>query len=208
MNSINSNNLTVTCNEVDISDAEIYIITVPTPIDDYKNPDLTPLIKASELVGRNLEKDNIVIYESTVYPGATEDECVPILEKHSLLEYKKDFTCGYSPERINPGDKEHTITKIKKVVSGSDNNTLDKVAKLYESIILAGIHKAPTIKVAEAAKVIENTQRDINIAFVNELSIIFNKLNINTLDVLEAAKTKWNFLSFQSWISWWSLHRS
>ena len=196
LNSINSNNLTVTCNEVDISDAEIYIITVPTPIDDYKNPDLTPLIKASELVGRNLEKDNIVIYESTVYPGATEDECVPILEKHSLLEYKKDFTCGYSPERINPGDKEHTITKIKKVVSGSDNNTLDKVAKLYESIILAGIHKAPTIKVAEAAKVIENTQRDINIAFVNELSIIFNKLNINTLDVLEAAKTKWNFLSF------------
>jgi len=181
----------------DIEDCNIYIVTVPTPIDKNKRPDLTPLIKASETVGKVLKKDDIVIYESTVYPGATEEDCVPVLEKFSGLTFNKDFFCGYSPERINPGDKEHTVTKILKVTSGSTPEIGKKVNELYASIITAGTHLAPTIKVAEAAKVIENSQRDINIAFVNELAIIFNKLGINTNDVLAAAGTKWNFLPFR-----------
>lgn len=181
----------------DIKDCNIYIVTVPTPIDKNKKPDLTPLIKASETVGKVLKKDDIVIYESTVYPGATEEDCVPVLEKFSNLKFNVDFFCGYSPERINPGDKEHTVTKILKVTSGSTLEIGKKVNELYASIITAGTHLAPTIKVAEAAKVIENSQRDINIAFVNELAIIFNKLGINTNDVLAAAGTKWNFLPFR-----------
>ncbi|RZV17756.1 Vi polysaccharide biosynthesis UDP-N-acetylglucosamine C-6 dehydrogenase TviB [Aliarcobacter butzleri] len=181
----------------DIKDCNIYIVTVPTPIDKNKRPDLTPLIKASETVGKVLKKDDIVIYESTVYPGATEEDCVPVLEKFSNLKFNVDFFCGYSPERINPGDKEHTVTKILKVTSGSTPEIGKKVNELYASIITAGTHLAPTIKVAEAAKVIENSQRDINIAFVNELAIIFNKLGINTNDVLVAAGTKWNFLPFR-----------
>lgn len=181
----------------DIKNCNIYIVTVPTPIDKNKRPNLTPLIKASETVGKVLEKDDIVIYESTVYPGATEEDCVPILEKFSNLKFNHDFFCGYSPERINPGDKEHTVTKILKVTSGSTPEIGKKVDALYASIITAGTHLAPTIKVAEAAKVIENSQRDINIAFVNELAIIFNKLGINTNDVLAAAGTKWNFLPFK-----------
>jgi UDP-N-acetyl-D-galactosamine dehydrogenase len=191
------NGMKFTLDTNDIKDCNIYIITVPTPIDKNKQPDLTPLIKASETVGKVLKKDDIVIYESTVYPGATEEECVPVLEKFSNLIFNKDFFCGYSPERINPGDKEHTVTKILKVTSGSTPEIGEKVDKLYASIITAGTHLAPTIKVAEAAKVIENSQRDINIAFVNELAIIFNKLNINTNDVLSAAGTKWNFLPFK-----------
>ena len=181
----------------DIKDCNIYIVTVPTPIDKHKKPDLTPLIKASETIGKVLKKDDIVIYESTVYPGATEEECVPVLEKFSNLEFNKEFFCGYSPERINPGDKEHTVTKILKVTAGSTPEIGKKVDALYASIITAGTHLAPTIKVAEAAKVIENSQRDINIAFVNELSMIFNRLNIDTNAVLEAAGTKWNFLPFR-----------
>ncbi|MCG3657296.1 Vi polysaccharide biosynthesis UDP-N-acetylglucosamine C-6 dehydrogenase TviB [Aliarcobacter butzleri] len=181
----------------DIKDCNIYIVTVPTPIDKNKRPDLTPLIKASETVGKVLKKGDIVIYESTVYPGATEEDCVPVLEKFSNLKFNTDFFCGYSPERINPGDKEHTVTKILKVTSGSTPEIGKKVNELYASIITAGTHLAPTIKVAEAAKVIENSQRDINIAFVNELAIIFNKLGINTNDVLAAAGTKWNFLPFR-----------
>ncbi|MDS1369857.1 Vi polysaccharide biosynthesis UDP-N-acetylglucosamine C-6 dehydrogenase TviB [Aliarcobacter butzleri] len=181
----------------DIKECNIYIVTVPTPIDKNKRPDLTPLIKASETVGKVLKKGDIVIYESTVYPGATEEDCVPILEKFSNLKFNVDFFCGYSPERINPGDKEHTVTKILKVTSGSTPEIGKKVNELYASIITAGTHLAPTIKVAEAAKVIENSQRDINIAFVNELAIIFNKLGINTNDVLAAAGTKWNFLPFR-----------
>ena len=180
-----------------IADCNIYIVTVPTPIDKHKKPDLTPLIKASESIGKVLKKNDIVIYESTVYPGATEEECVPVLEKFSNLKFNKDFFCGYSPERINPGDKEHTVTKILKVTSGSTPEIGKKVDALYSSIITAGTHLAPTIKVAEAAKVIENSQRDINIAFVNELSMIFNRLNIDTNAVLEAAGTKWNFLPFR-----------
>ena len=191
------NGMRFTLDVEDIKDCNIYIITVPTPIDKNKRPDLTPLIKASETVGKILNKDDIVIYESTVYPGATEEDCVPILEKFSTLKFNIDFFCGYSPERINPGDKEHTVTKILKVTSGSTPEIGKKVDDLYKSIITAGTHLAPTIKVAEAAKVIENSQRDINIAFVNELAIIFNKLNINTNDVLEAASTKWNFLPFK-----------
>jgi UDP-N-acetyl-D-galactosamine dehydrogenase len=181
----------------DVKDCNIYIVTVPTPIDKNKRPDLTPLIKASETVGKVLKKDDIVIYESTVYPGATEEDCVPVLEKFSNLKFNQDFFCGYSPERINPGDKEHTVTKILKVTAGSTPEIGKKVDELYASIITAGTHLAPTIKVAEAAKVIENSQRDINIAFVNELAMIFNKLGINTNDVLEAAGTKWNFLPFK-----------
>jgi len=180
-----------------ISDCNIYIVTVPTPIDKHKKPDLTPLIKASESIGKVLKKDDIVIYESTVYPGATEEECVPILKKFSSLTFNQDFFCGYSPERINPGDKEHTVTKILKVTSGSTPEIGKEVNELYASIITAGTHLAPNIKVAEAAKVIENSQRDINIAFVNELAIIFNKLGIDTQAVLEAAGTKWNFLPFK-----------
>jgi len=181
----------------DITDCNIYIVTVPTPIDKHKKPDLTPLIKASESIGKVLKKDDIVIYESTVYPGATEEDCVPVLERESGLTFNKDFFCGYSPERINPGDKEHTVTKILKVTSGSTPEIGKRVDALYASIITAGTHLAPTIKVAEAAKVIENSQRDINIAFVNELSMIFNRLNIDTNAVLEAAGTKWNFLPFR-----------
>ncbi len=181
----------------EISDCNIYIVTVPTPIDKNKKPNLTPLIKASQSIGKVLKQDDIVIYESTVYPGATEEDCVPILEKFSGLEFNKDFFCGYSPERINPGDKEHTVTKILKVTSGSTPKIAKIVDELYSSIITAGTHLAPSIKVAEAAKVIENSQRDINIAFVNELAVIFNKMNIDTNAVLEAAGTKWNFLPFR-----------
>ena len=181
----------------ELADCNIYIVTVPTPIDKHKKPDLTPLIKASESIGKVLKKDDIVIYESTVYPGATEEECVPVLEKFSGLVFNEDFFCGYSPERINPGDKEHTVTKILKVTAGSTPEIGKKVDDLYASVITAGTHLAPSIKVAEAAKVIENSQRDINIAFVNELAIIFNKLNIDTEAVLEAAGTKWNFLPFR-----------
>ena len=181
----------------EIADCNIYIVTVPTPIDKHKKPDLTPLLKASESIGKVLKKDDIVIYESTVYPGATEEDCVPILEKVSGLKFNEDFFCGYSPERINPGDKEHTVTKILKVTAGSTPEIGKKVNELYSSIITAGTHLAPSIKVAEAAKVIENSQRDINIAFVNELSMIFNRLDIDTNAVLEAAGTKWNFLPFK-----------
>lgn len=185
-------------NQLDeISDCNVYIVTVPTPIDKHKKPDLTPLIKASESIGKVLKQDDIVIYESTVYPGATEEDCVPVLEKFSGLKFNENFFCGYSPERINPGDKEHTVTKILKVTSGSTPEVAKKVNELYASIITAGTHMAPTIKVAEAAKVIENSQRDINIAFVNELSMIFNRLGIDTNAVLEAAGTKWNFLPFR-----------
>jgi UDP-N-acetyl-D-galactosamine dehydrogenase len=181
----------------DIQDATIYIITVPTPVDKNNRPDLTPLYKASETVGKVLKKGDIVIYESTVYPGATEEECIPVLEKVSGLQFNVDFFAGYSPERINPGDKEHTVEKILKVTAGSTPEIGIKVNELYQSVIIAGTHLAPTIKVAEAAKVIENSQRDINIAFVNELAKIFNLLNIDTHAVLEAAGTKWNFLPFK-----------
>jgi UDP-N-acetyl-D-galactosamine dehydrogenase len=190
------NGITFSNNLDDIKDSNIYIITVPTPIDKNKRPDLTPLIKASETVGKVLDKDDIVIYESTVYPGATEEDCVPVLEKYSGLIFNQDFYCGYSPERINPGDKEHTVTKIKKVTSGSTQEVGKIVDNLYKSVITAGTHLAPTMKVAEAAKVIENSQRDINIAFVNELKMIFDTMDINTSDVLDAAATKWNFLKF------------
>ena len=192
-----SNNMQFTTSLDDIKDCNIYIVTVPTPIDKNKRPDLSPLIKASESVGSMLKKDDIVIYESTVYPGATEEDCVPILEKFSNLKFNKDFFCGYSPERINPGDKEHTVTKILKVTAGSTPEIGKKVNELYASVITAGTHLAPTIKVAEAAKIIENSQRDINIAFINELAIIFNKLDIDTNAVLDAASTKWNFLPFK-----------
>ena len=181
----------------DIQDANIYIITVPTPVDKHNRPDLTPLYKASETVGKVLSKGDIVIYESTVYPGATEEECIPVLEKVSGLKFNQDFYAGYSPERINPGDKEHTVEKILKVTSGSTPEIGEIVDSLYKSVIIAGTHLAPTIKVAEAAKVIENSQRDINIAFVNELAKIFNLLEIDTHAVLKAAGTKWNFLPFK-----------
>jgi UDP-N-acetyl-D-glucosamine/UDP-N-acetyl-D-galactosamine dehydrogenase len=181
----------------DIKDCNYYIVTVPTPVDKNNRPVLTPLIKASETVGAVLKKGDIVVYESTVYPGATEEECIPILEKVSELIFNKDFYAGYSPERINPGDKKHTVEKILKVTSGSTPEAGIKVDNLYKSVITAGTHLAPTIKVAEAAKVIENSQRDINIAFVNELAKIFNLMDINTHDVLEAAGTKWNFLAFK-----------
>ena len=181
----------------DIKDCNYYIITVPTPVDKHNKPDLTPLYKASGSVGQVIKKGDIVIYESTVYPGATEEDCIPVIEKTSGLKFNVDFFAGYSPERINPGDKEHTVEKIKTVTSGSTLEVGRKVDDLYKSVITAGTHLAPTIKVAEAAKVIENSQRDINIAFVNELSRIFNLMGINTLDVLEAAGTKWNFLPFR-----------
>lgn len=192
-----SHGLYNTSNVEDLADSNVYIITVPTPIDDDHNPDLTPLIKASQTVGKLLTQGDIVIYESTVYPGATEEECVPVLEEYSGLKYNKGFYCGYSPERINPGDKEHTVKKILKVTSGSTPEIAEQVDQLYKSVITAGTYKAASIKVAEAAKVIENSQRDINIAFVNELAMIFNKMNIDTVDVLEAAGTKWNFLPFR-----------
>ena len=190
------NNMKFTSKLEDIAECNIYIVTVPTPIDKYKKPDLTPLIKASQSISKVLKKDDIVIYESTVYPGATEEVCVLELEK-SGLKFNKDFFCGYSPERINPGDKKHTVTKILKVTSGSTPEIAEKVDKLYKSIITAGTYKASSIKVAEAAKVIENSQRDINIAFVNELALIFDKLGIDTNEVLAAAGTKWNFLPFK-----------
>ena len=193
----NSNGLFCTNQLAKIKDCNYYIITVPTPVDKNNRPILTPLIKASETVGSVLKKGDIVIYESTVYPGATEEDCIPVLEKVSGLTFNKDFFAGYSPERINPGDKLHTVEKILKVTSGSTPETGKKVDDLYKSVITAGTHLAPTIKVAEAAKVIENSQRDINIAFVNELAKIFNLMDINTHDVLEAAGTKWNFLPFK-----------
>lgn len=189
--------LRLSSNMADIEDSNVYIITVPTPVDRNNRPILKPLIKASETIGKILKPNDIVIYESTVYPGVTEDECVPILEKHSRLKFNEDFFCGYSPERINPGDKTHTVANIKKVTSGSTPEIGKIVDDLYKSIITAGTHLAPTLKVAEASKVIENAQRDVNIAFVNELAIIFNKLGIDTHDVLAAAATKWNFLYFK-----------
>lgn len=176
--------------------ADFHIVAVPTPVDAANQPDLTPMLRASETVGRALKKGDIVVYESTVYPGVTEDECVPVLERHSGLRCGVDFTVGYSPERINPGDNEHTFTKITKVVSGQDGPTLDIVAAVYGSVVTAGIHRAPSIKAAEASKVIENTQRDLNIALMNELAIIFDRMGIDTRDVLDAAGTKWNFLKF------------
>jgi UDP-N-acetyl-D-galactosamine dehydrogenase len=181
----------------ELKGCNVFVVTVPTPIDEYKQPDLTPLIKASESIGSILKKGDLVIYESTVYPGATEEDCVPVLEKHSGLVFNIDFFAGYSPERINPGDKEHRVTTIKKVTSGSTPEVADLVDALYNQIIAAGTHKASSIKVAEAAKVIENTQRDLNIALINELAIIFNKMGIDTQAVLEAAGTKWNFLPFR-----------
>lgn len=189
--------LTYTADILEAKDAQIYIVTVPTPVDQYNNPDLTPVRKATESVAKVLKKGDIVIYESTVYPGVTEEFCVPILEKATGLKFNEDFFCGYSPERINPGDKLHTVTKIKKVTSGSTPEIADEVNDLYATIIEAGTFKASSIKVAEAAKVIENAQRDINIAFVNELAKIFNLLHIDTSEVLEAAGTKWNFLPFK-----------
>ena len=188
--------LCLTSNVNDLLSSNIYIITVPTPIDKNNRPDLTPLHRASELVGSVLKKDDIVIYESTVYPGVTEEVCVPILENVSNLTFNKDFYCGYSPERINPGDKEHTVSKILKITSGSTPESAEKINNLYKNIIIAGTHMASSIKVAEAAKVIENAQRDINIAFINELSKIFHLIGINTHEVLAAAGTKWNFLKF------------
>ena len=190
------NGMKFSLNLDDIKDCNFFIVTVPTPIDKNKRPDLTPVVKATQSVAKVLKKGDIVVYESTVYPGVTEEICVPLLEQ-SGLKFNEDFFCGYSPERINPGDKEHTVTKIKKITSGSTPEVADKVDEVYRSIITAGTHKAPTIKVAEAAKVIENTQRDINIAFMNELAMIFNKMNIDTNAVLEAAGTKWNFLNFR-----------
>ncbi len=180
----------------DINSSDYFIITVPTPVNNQKIPDLKPLISASKIVGKNMKKKSIVIYESTVYPGCTEEVCVPLLEKYSGLKFNHDFFCGYSPERINVGDKKHRLENIKKIVSGSNINSLNKINSLYSNIIKAGVHKAETIKVAEAAKVIENTQRDLNIALVNEFSLIFDKLNIKTDQVLNAAATKWNFIKF------------
>ncbi len=179
-----------------LKQARFFVVAVPTPIDDHNLPDLKPLLGATNSVGKALKKGDYVVYESTVYPGCTEEDCIPLLESLSGLTFIKDFKVGYSPERINPGDKEHTITKITKVVSGCDSESLDVVAKVYELIVTAGVHRASSIKVAEAAKIIENSQRDINIAFMNELSVIFNKMGINTYEVLEAAGTKWNFLKF------------
>lgn len=206
------NDLTLECSEIELKEATLlqyssqkeelekcnfYIVTVPTPIDDYKQPDLTPLIKASETLGQIIKKNDVIVYESTVYPGATEEVCIPVIEKVSGLKFNKDFYAGYSPERINPGDKEHRVTSIKKVTSGSTEAVAHYIDSVYSSIITAGTYKASSIKVAEAAKVIENTQRDLNIALINELAVIFNKLNIDTEEVLKAAGTKWNFLPFR-----------
>ncbi|SFD87005.1 UDP-N-acetyl-D-galactosamine dehydrogenase [Lentibacillus persicus] len=185
-----------TSKPADLNKAEFIIVSVPTPITENRQPDLTPLLKASETIGQNLAKGTTVVYESTVYPGATEEDCVPVLEKASGLKYGEDFFVGYSPERINPGDKQHTFTSITKVVSGQNNEVLDTIAEVYGSVVKAGIHKASSIKVAEAAKVIENTQRDLNISLMNELAVIFEKLDIDTSEVLAAAGTKWNFLNF------------
>ena len=184
-------------NIIDIQNCNFYIVTVPTPIDRFKAPNLNPLLKASEMVGACLKKNDIVIYESTVYPGCTEEDCVPVLEKFSGLKFNKDFFCGYSPERINPGDKINTLTKIKKVTSGSTDKIATIVDDLYSSIIEAGTHKAPSLKVAEASKAIENAQRDVNISFINELALIFDRMGIDTSDVIEAAGTKWNFLKYK-----------
>ncbi len=185
-----------TCNVADLKEATFHVVAVPTPINEHNLPNLTPLLSATKTVGRALKKGDIVVFESTVYPGCTEDDCVPILEQESGLKFGVDFKVGYSPERINPGDKEHTLTKILKIVSGSDAESLKIIAGVYETIIKAGIYKASSIKVAEAAKIIENTQRDVNIALMNELSLIFDRMDINTYEVLEAAGTKWNFLKF------------
>ena len=193
----NSKNLKFTTNVSDLNDCNCYIVTVPTPIFKKNKPNLNPLKKASQLIGNNLKKNDLVIYESTVYPGCTEEFCVPILEKNSGLKYNKDFYCGYSPERINPGDKNRSLEEIVKVTSGSTPYISKKISKLYSEIIKAGVYEVSSIKVAEAAKIIENTQRDLNIAFINELSILFQKLNIDTDEVLKAAETKWNFLSFR-----------
>ena len=192
-----SNGMIYSTNMDDIKDCNVYIVTVPTPIDSTNRPDLTPLIKSSQTIGKVLKKDDIVIYESTVYPGVTEEVCVPELERESGMIFNKDFFCGYSPERINPGDKEHTVTKILKITSGSNPAIAIVVDELYKSIITAGTYKASSIKVAEAAKVIENTQRDVNIALINELALIFDTMNINTNDVIEAAATKWNFIKLK-----------
>ncbi|MPZ47515.1 MAG: nucleotide sugar dehydrogenase, partial [Betaproteobacteria bacterium] len=189
--------LTPTNDPSALREADFLVVAVPTPVDEAHQPDFSPLIGASETVGKHMKRGAIVVYESTVYPGATEEVCIPVLEKFSGMKWMKDFHVGYSPERINPGDTEHTLTKITKVVSGDDSETLEKVAQLYGSIIKAGVHRASSIKVAEAAKVIENTQRDLNIALMNELAIIFNKIGIDTMEVLEAAGTKWNFLPFR-----------
>lgn len=194
---LKSANILFTDSIDELAQANFHIIAVPTPVDDANQPDLTPVLKASETVGKALKSGDIVVYESTVYPGVTEDECVPVLERVSGLKCGSDFTVGYSPERINPGDKEHTFTRITKVVSGQDQATLDTVAGVYESVVTAGVHRASSIKAAEAAKVIENTQRDLNIALMNELAIIFDHLGIDTNDVLAAAGTKWNFLPFR-----------
>jgi UDP-N-acetyl-D-galactosamine dehydrogenase len=189
--------LNFSANVEDLKNCNIFIVTVPTPIDQFKAPDLTPLLRASEMLGKVIKKDDIVIYESTVYPGCTEEDCVPVLEKYSGLKYNQDFYCGYSPERINPGDKVNTLTKIKKVTSGSTPEIAEVVDSLYRSIIDAGTHKAPSLKVAEASKAIENAQRDINISFINELALIFDRMGIDTNDVLDAAGTKWNFLKYK-----------
>ncbi len=191
------NGLRFSANISELKNYNVFIVTVPTPIDRFKKPDLNPLLKASEMLAKSLKKGDIVIYESTVYPGCTEEDCVPILEKHSGLKFNHDFFCGYSPERINPGDKVNTLTKIKKVTSGSTSETAKIVNELYLSIITAGTHLAPSIKVAEASKAIENAQRDVNISFINELALIFDRMKIDTHDVLEAAGTKWNFLKYQ-----------
>lgn len=192
-----ASHLRYSCDMQDLQQAKIFVVTVPTPVDQANRPDMTPLIKASETVGKALKACDIVIYESTVYPGATEEVCVPVLEKFSGLKFNQEFFCGYSPERINPGDKVNTLTTIKKITSGSNPQVAEEVDQLYRQIIKAGTHKASSIKVAEAAKVIENSQRDLNIAFVNELSVIFDRLQIDTLEVLEAAGSKWNFLPFR-----------
>ncbi|GGE45507.1 nucleotide sugar dehydrogenase [Halopseudomonas oceani] len=189
--------LSYTADTAGLEGANVYIVTVPTPIDEHKQPDLTPLRKASETIGKTLKRGDIVVYESTVYPGATEEECIPVLERVSGLTFNKDFFAGYSPERINPGDKQHRVTTIKKVTSGSTPEVADLIDALYNQVITAGTHKATSIKVAEAAKVIENTQRDLNIALINELAVIFNKMGIDTEAVLQAAGTKWNFLPFR-----------
>jgi len=194
---VRAEKLSYSTDPADISSADFIVVAVPTPVDNAHRPDLTPVIKASETVGRNMKRDSIVIFESTVYPGVTEEDCVPILERESGMKCGADFKVGYSPERVNPGDKVHRLETIVKVVSGQDEETLEKVAQLYELVIEAGVHRAATIKVAEAAKVIENTQRDLNIALMNELATIFDKMDIDTLDVLEAAGTKWNFLPFR-----------
>lgn len=192
-----ANRLTFTTRAEELGDCNCYIVTVPTPIDKYNQPDLAPLIRASETVGRALKKGDLVIYESTVYPGATEEDCVPVLERFSKLKFNQDFYCGYSPERINPGDKEHRVTTIKKITAGSTPEIADLVDALYNEIVVVGTHRAESIRVAEAAKVIENTQRDLNIALVNELALIFNRMGIDTEAVLKAAGSKWNFLPFR-----------